>query len=180
VVSFGVSARGAGAASSARTGSFGIAGEILGEKGGVRGRGAGAAGTGVSDRCCGAAAWGAGGRGDGVAARGSARGTGGGHAACDGVAAAGAGVLDRIGFTPRGVPLAAPLPAGATAGRSSPQLTAAPTGMRPPHTEQRARIEMLVIFAGSRRKTERHSGQDTFIENANLVESGIRRGVAPE
>jgi hypothetical protein len=85
----------------------------------------------------------------------------------------------RTGGTPAGVDPLVAARAGEIAGRS-PQLTAATTGMRPPQTEQRARIEMLVIFAGSRRKTEWHSGQETFIENADSGVSGIRRGVAPE
>jgi hypothetical protein len=62
---------------------------------------------------------------------------------------------------------------------SSPQFTDEPTGMRPPHTEQRARIETLVIFAGSRRKTERHSGQETFIGSAGLAVSGSRAVAGP-
>jgi hypothetical protein len=47
--------------------------------------------------------------------------------------------------------------------RSSPQRTLSPTAMIPPQTEQRARRLTLVILAGSSRKTERHSGHETFI-----------------
>lgn len=96
------------------------------------------------------------------------RGTGGGHD----VAADCMGVLGRepIGFTLGEPP--APTPAGAgMMGNSSPQLTAAPTGISPPQTEQRARIDTLVIFAGSSRKTVRHSGQETFIGIEGSVES---------
>jgi hypothetical protein len=77
-----------------------------------------------------------------------------------------AGVRPRVitGFTPDGVaPTEAAAVAGAVTGTSSPQLTAAPTGIKPPHTEHRARMARLVILAGSSRKTERHSGQETFI-----------------
>jgi hypothetical protein len=88
------------------------------------------------------------------------RGTGGGHdvaADCNGVFG-----REPIDLTLGELP--APTAAGAgTVGNSSPQLTAAPTGIRPPHTEQRARIDTLVILAGSSRKTVRHSGHETFI-----------------
>ena len=159
-------------------GSCGTAEEILGEKGGVRVRGVEGAGPPDAGSTGGA---GAGGRG-GVAARRSTRGTGGGQATAPAgmAAAACAGVPRRTGFTPLGVDSVAAPPTGATTGSSSPQLMAAPTGIKPPQTEQRARIEMLVIFAGSRRNTERHSGQETFIENASWVESGIRDEVVPE
>jgi len=145
--------------------SFVTDGVNFGENGGVRWRtgagnwlgsadGAGFGGTGAGRG--GAAA----GAGVGV---GAARGIGGGQAFA-GAETAGVFARVMIGFTPLGV---APRPACAGAPaetwRSSPQLTAAPTGMRPPHTEHRARMATLVIFAGSRRKTERHSGQETFI-----------------
>ena len=144
--------------------SFTTDGVNLGENGGVRcrtgagdwlgggvGAGRGAAGAGR----CGAAGVGAGG--------GAARGIGGGQAFA-GIEAAGVLPRDMIGFTPPGVgPAAAAVVAPAENCRSSPQVTAAPTGMSPPQTEHRARMETLVIFAGSRRKTERHSGQETFI-----------------
>ena len=97
------------------------------------------------------------------------RGTGGGQE----VAPECTGVFGRdvIDLTSADVP-AVTLAAGAgTVGNSSPQLTAAPTGMSPPQTEQRARMETLVIFAGSSRKTVRHSGQETFIGNGGSVES---------
>ena len=38
----------------------------------------------------------------------------------------------------------------------------APTVMTPPHTEQRARTPAAGTFDGSTRKTDRHSGQETF------------------
>ena len=97
------------------------------------------------------------------------RGTGGGQD----VAPECIGVFGRevIDFTSGEVP-AATLAAGAgTVGNSSPQLTAAPTGISPPHTEQRARMDTLVIFAGSSRKTVRHSGHETFIGNGDSVGS---------
>ena len=144
--------------------SFTTEGVNFGENGGVRWRtgagdwlgggvGAGRGATGAGR--CAAAGVGAGG--------GAARGIGGGQAFA-GTEAAGVLPRDRIGFPPPGVgPAAAAVVAPAESCRSSPQVTAAPTGMSPPHTEHRARMETLVIFAGSRRKTERHSGQETFI-----------------
>jgi hypothetical protein len=91
----------------------------------------------------------------------------------------GTGVRARTGLTPAGVDdiggalAAAPAPTGSripidpgdgrvALGRSSSHRTEAPTAMIPPQTEQRARIEMLVILAGSILKTERHSGHETF------------------
>jgi hypothetical protein len=100
----------------------------------------------------------------------------------DAVDDAGVFVRERMGFTPFGVVPGAGAPEvddGATC-RSSPQFTAAPTGMSPPQTEQRARIDTLVILAGSSRKTERHSGQDTFIGIADWVASAGRPAAAPE
>ena len=138
------------------------------ERGGGAGsvaRGVGAAATGV----------GAGGGADG--ARLSALGIGGGHAGLD--VAAGVLVFERSGFTPDGVAARLGTRGAIVGWRSSPQLTAAPTAMSPPHTEQRARIETLVILAGSSRKTDRHSGQDTFIGSASLAVSGSRAVVGP-
>lgn len=157
--------------------SFETTGECLGENGGVRRR-AGASGSALrvvlvtpADGAAVAP------RGGGAA---SDRGTGGGHAV-PAAAAAGVLALANTGFGPAGV-----VP-GAGVGdavlcetwRSSPQLTTAPTGIRPPHTEQRARIDTLVIFAGSSLKTERHSGQETFIGNAGWVVSEVRHAAAP-
>lgn len=75
----------------------------------------------------------------------------------------------RTGRTPAGVDAmgAASGARAVVAGRSSPHWTAAPTAMSPPHTEHRARMATLVIFAGSTLKTDRHSGQDTFIADAS-------------
>lgn len=99
------------------------------------------------------------------------RGTGGGHELapeCIGVFG-----RDAIDLTSGELP-AATLGAGAgTVGNSSPQLTAAPTGMSPPQTEHLARMDTLVIFAGSSRKTVRHSGHETFIGSEGSVESAI-------
>jgi hypothetical protein len=133
--------------------------------------GAGAAGGGAALRGIGGAA------GAEVCARcegNSVLGTGGGHDAVPD--ATGVFVRDIMGFTPAGV---APRTGVGAAGRSSPQFTDAPTGMRPPQTEQRARIVTLVILAGSSRKTDRHSGQDTFIGSAGLAVSGSRAAVGP-
>jgi len=155
--------------------SRGTDGTLRGENGGVRGRGGGAGGS---------ARFGVGGAvlGGGACTRGGAwtrggasgRGTGGGH---DAAAPEGAGVpaLASTGFTPTGVlPMAGAADvAVAETWRSSPQLTAAPTGMSPPHTEQRARMATLVIFAGSSLKTDRHSGQETFIGISGLVASAV-------
>ena len=105
------------------------------------------------------------------------RGTGGGQAVAP--AATGVFVFVRSGFTPLGVPLRLGTRGAVVDWRSSPQLTAAPTGIRPPQIEQRARIETLVILAGSSRKTDRHSGQDTFIGSAGLSVSGSRAVVGP-
>jgi hypothetical protein len=105
------------------------------------------------------------------------RGTGGGQA----VAPDCRGVFGRepIDLTLGELPAPATAGVGAgTVGSSSPQLTAAPTGINPPQTEQRARIETLVIFAGSRRKTVRHSGHETFIGIGGSVESAGPGGVA--
>ena len=154
--------------------SLGTAGTLRGENGGVRGRGGGVGASarfGAGGAVLGGAAWTRGGA--------SARGTGGGH---DAAAPEGAGVpaLASTGFTPDGVlPMAGAddVAAGET-WRSSPQLTAAPTGMSPPHTEQRARMATLVIFAGSSLKTDRHSGQETFIGISGLVASAGRPAVA--
>lgn len=160
--------------------SLGIAAVFLGENGGVRGRegggGAGAGAAGVGDALRGI---------DGVAGAdvcarcegNSVLGTGGGHE--DAVPdAAGVFALDIMGLMPAGVVPRTGTPGG-DAGRSSPQFTDAPTGMRPPQTEQRARIVTLVILAGSSRKTDRHSGQDTFIGSAGLAVSGSRAAVGP-
>lgn len=172
------------------TASFWMAGAFFGENGGVRTRNGGAGsgaracgvgsaargGAGAGARGAGAEAAGVGGDAD-RSARTSGLGTGGGHAAP--LVVTGVFVFDIIGFTPAGVGLRLGT-RGATVGwRSSPQLTAAPTGMRPPQIEQRARIETLVILAGSSRKTERHSGQDTFIGSAGLAVSGSRAVVGP-
>ena len=159
--------------------SRGIAAEFRGENGGVRGRtGGGGGGAGAAGAGAGAALRGIGGvTGDAVCARcdgNSVLGTGGGHDAVPD--ATGVFVLDIMGFTPAGV---APRTGVGTPGRSSPQFTDAPTGMRPPQTEQRARIVTLVILAGSSRKTDRHSGQDTFIGSAGLAVSGSRAAVGP-
>jgi hypothetical protein len=129
----------------------------LGENGGVRCRTGvgcwlGVAGGAPDDRGV------AGARGFG----GSARGTAGGHE----VAAVGPGVRARAGV-PACVPADDVTRGAGTVGNSSPQLTAAPTGISPPQTEQRARIDTLVIFAGSSRNTDRHSGQETFIGRAD-------------
>ena len=94
------------------------------------------------------------------------RGTGGGHddaPECTGVFA-----RDEIGLTLGELTDAA---GAGTVGSSSPQLTAAPTGISPPQIEQRARIDTLVIFAGSSRKTDRHSGHETFIGSEGSVVS---------
>ena len=162
-------------------GSPGTCGVNRGENGGVRwrgvaacllggGGGAGDGATGVLDAAEGATGVrGAAAEDGGADARGDAagvvslRGTVGGHDGDEeaaGVFVRGATGLAAVGVATR--PGAADTGA-ATACSSSPQLIAAPTGMSPPQTEQRARIDTLVILAGSRRKTDRHSGQETFI-----------------
>ncbi len=167
--------------------SFGTVGDTRGENGGVRlraGAGSGAcSGTTGGDATCGGLGGGAacGALGVGASCR---RGTGGGHAAGAlevGTVAAGVG-LARTGRAPMGVAALAGAAAanGVDAdGRSSPQFTAAPTGINPPQTEQRARIDTLVIFAGSSRKTERHSGQETFIGIAGWEASAVPCEAAP-
>lgn len=157
--------------------SLRIAGACLGENGGVRWRGCadgstGRGGTGATFDDGAAAA-----RGGGAVRE---CGTGGGQAV-DAVADAGVFVRERMGFTPFGVvPRAGAAEVDGETCRSSPQFTAAPTGMSPPQTEQRARIDTLVILAGSSRKTERHSGQDTFIGIAGWVASAGRPAAGPE
>lgn len=142
--------------------SFTTDGVNFGENGGVR-WGAGGDWLGGADGAgSGAAGAGRGGAPDGGTGAGAARGIGGGQAFA-GTEAAGVLARDMIGFTPLGGAPSADAVAPAETRRSSPQVTAAPTGMSPPHTEHRARIDTLVIFAGSRRKTDRHSGQETFI-----------------
>lgn len=161
-----------------------MAGACLGENGGVRGRGGatdgGVGGAGAASRGEGAVGVAAAGEAGARCGVNSVLGTGGGHGETD-VDATGVLVLDNIGFTPLGVVPRAGAASGALpdAGRSSPQFTDAPTGMRPPHTEHRARIDTLVILAGSSRKTDRHSGQDTFIGSAGLAVSGSRAVAGP-
>lgn len=174
-----------GAASGA--GAFGVTGTCLGENGGVRTRGGGAGsaarggGAGSAARGGGAEEEGAGAGGGADGARVSTLGTGGGQAAVVAVAAVAAGVFvfEKIGFTPAGVAARLGTRGAMVGWRSSPQFTAAPTGISPPQTEQRARIDTLVILAGSSRKTDRHSGQDTFIGSASLAVSGSRAVVGP-
>lgn len=63
-------------------------------------------------------------------------------------------------------------------GKSSPQLTLAETGMTPPHTEQRALTAAPTTLAGSTRKTDRHSGHETFIHSSTMLMAlGARGGV---
>ena len=52
---------------------------------------------------------------------------------------------------------------GVELGKSSAQLMLAPTGIRPPHTAQRARKFAPVTLAGSTRKTDWQSGHETFM-----------------
>ena len=149
--------------------SGGAAGSLLlvavnfGEKGGVRCR----AGVGCwlgNDEGC-SVGFVVGGVAGARVAGGSARGTGGGHTGggvWTGVRARGA-----TGFAPD--PLPTPALACAGTGSSSPQVTAAPTGIKPPQIEHRARMETLVIFAGSSLKTDWHSGHETFIGSAGLA-----------
>lgn len=145
-------------------------GVTLGENGGVRcrtggwgGAAAGWLGVAVFDEAA------------GVGDASGFRGTGGGQV----VAADCNGVFGREPTDFTLGELSAPTVAGAgTVGSSSPQLTAAPTGINPPQTEQRARIDTLVIFAGSSRKTVRHSGHETFIGIEGSVESAGPGGVA--
>ena len=100
---------------------------------------------------------------------GGCRGTGGGHDAppeWTGVFAP-----DEIGLTLGELPPPTAAAGVGTVGSSSPQLTAAPTGISPPQIEQRARMDTLVIFAGSSRNTDRHSGHETFIGSEGSVVS---------
>jgi hypothetical protein len=63
-------------------------------------------------------------------------------------------------------------------GKSSPQLTLAETGITPPQTEQRALTAAPTTLAGSTRKTDRHSGHDTFIHSSTMLMAlGARGGV---
>jgi hypothetical protein len=55
--------------------------------------------------------------------------------------------------------------AGARSAAGDPPAATAPGGaivITPPHTEQRARTPTVGTFDGSTRKTDRHSGHDTF------------------
>jgi hypothetical protein len=150
--------------------SGGVAGSLLitgvnfGEKGGVRCRAGVGCWLGIDE------GWSVGLADGGVAgARGagdSARGIGGGHTG--GGVWTGVRTRGALGLPPD--PLPTPALACAGTGRSSPQVTAAPTGIRPPQIEHRARMETLVIFAGSSLKTDWHSGHETFIGSAGLAE----------
>ena len=73
----------------------------------------------------------------------------------------GASATDRDGAVSRAVAVNAPCLVDV--GKSSAQRTLAPTGMSPPQMEHRARRCAPVTFAGSTRKTEWHSGQETFM-----------------
>ena len=144
----------------------GGAGEMGAENGGVRFlAGASGAGPGCAVGASGAAGIAASagavaataGRGAEGAAGAPARGKNAGTTASVGADAvtegwASAGALPDNARTPAGgVP------------RSSAHRTLAPTGIVAPHTEHRARKLRFVILAGSTRKTDRHSGQETFI-----------------
>src|SRR5436305_1049634 len=79
-------------------------------------------------------------------------------------AGGGGGGGAAIGGAATGEALAeAPAIAGWRDGANSSSIELpAPTVMTPPHTEQRARMPAEGIFVGSTRKTERHSGHETF------------------
>lgn len=57
----------------------------------------------------------------------------------------------------------APAPDAIELGNSSAQRTLAPTGINPPQMEHRARRLAPVTFTGSTRKTDWHSGHETFM-----------------
>ena len=176
-------AAGRGAVSRPAAGAGGRAGAGTG---GAAGDGAGAAGADGAD----AAGLGAGGTGGCVAAVpaagvGRRPGTNGGTRV--GVALRGTPALGVRPPAPAGSPLApvgagrsaiaADAPDGARPGgrddvrlaascgvaKSSVQLRAAVIGMIPPHTEQRARTPGPGTRAGSTRKTDWHSGHETFM-----------------
>ena len=116
--------------------------------------------------------------GEGTTLGGSA-GVGRAGGACAGIEVAGVGMRgtgpDILPDAPdaRGVVTDAELATGATAvaGAKSLRWSApADTVITPPQIEQRARIAVPGNFAGSTRKTERHSGQVTFIR-------GLRRAL---
>ena len=110
----------------------------------------------------------------------AAGGTGGGGPGGDGgagTAGAGAGATaDGSGGAGRGAGgasstcedagRAGKAPARSSRGRAGAKSSPAPARgamvITPPHTEQRARTDAGGILAGSTRKTERHSGQETF------------------
>jgi hypothetical protein len=120
---------------------------------------------------------------DGAAADAAGEGAGGGNtdAAADDAAGVGADMA-TAGLVPAGVygrcgvgrdgrdPAAATAPndAGVTEIGSEPPAMA----ITPPHTEQRARTPVAGTFAGSTRKTDRQSGQETVI--APALRSGAR------
>lgn len=114
--------------------------------------------------------------GDGTTLSGGA-GVGRAGGACAGIEVAGVGIRGTgpdilpDGPDARGGVTDAALATGAAAGAGakSPRWSApADTVITPPQIEQRARIAVPGNFAGSTRKTERHSGQVTFIR-------GLRR-----
>ena len=136
-------------------GGVGIAGRVGGVKSGGRDSG----GVGVRGDAVGAAD-----AGGGNGAR--AGGIVGGAAAADAATENGAAGLG-VGATIAGAG-ADVIDAGAAAAwcfggpNSSSTEVPAPTVITPPHTEQRARTPEAGIFPGSTRKTDRHSGHETF------------------
>ncbi len=82
-----------------------------------------------------------------------------------GIGAAGGGAVGRGGGCGRGAACTACVdfePCTVEGANSSSIELPAPTVITPPQTEQRARTPAEGTFAGSTRKTERHSGQETF------------------
>jgi hypothetical protein len=107
---------------------------------------------------------------------GATRGAAGGVATAAADCRTASGALPKLGA--RGAGIATGDPVEGAAGRAATAAAPAPFGARekslrasapaaivstPPHTEQRARTLVPGIFPGSTRKTDRHSGQVTFM-----------------
>jgi len=145
----GAAGDGAAGGGAAGADAAGVPGRIGGIIGGIIG--AGRAGVGIDIGVAGAAGGGGITGVTGIVGRGATAGAA--NVGACGSAAAG-------GATPA-VPRALIAALGLAANSSSIELPA-PTAMTPPQTEQRARTPAAGIFDGSTRKTDRHSGHETF------------------
>src|SRR5687767_5886856 len=82
--------------------------------------------------------------------------------ATPGVGGAGVGIRAGVGDWGRGAGRAAGVAAARPSAKSFSMAPPFPIVITPPQTLHRARTPAVGIFAGSTRKTDRHSGQETF------------------